>query len=414
MKASKYPLFVRSVLCDRHPSGWSIVLTVLLLISCAESSDPALEKNTFTSIFDHNGFSEAFYPIDILQTADGGYLIVAERKITGSNFRGIYILKADAFGNFEKEIVPEDQYVNPVGQLMNVDDDFYFFAMDALTLQAQLIRVGGEADGVTITPVDGITYPAAASIDNNNFLLLSYNHIDKASVVSKHNPTGQLTLGPKGFGIGAGETVEEPIVNHFIRTGKKLPFQVGKASEGLYFFNGFENYTFSLVFTDMREDEPLGVVHGQQDDGGFSAVMALGGDQFAAARFDFGENYFLPGVSLETSGASSSAFLDGNVYPELIPNAAVKIIKADVGARKTIVYASDTKSKQIGLFFYDAGTGAFIGSRYLGFSNPFEVAGLIQTEDNGLAICGTTYLAGRFPRICLFKISESEVSRLVE
>jgi hypothetical protein len=385
-----------------------------LQISCAEESDPAFEKETFTSIFDDNGFSVAFYPVDVLQTADGGYLIVAERKIIGSNFKGIYVLKADAFGNFEKELTPDDQYVNPVGQLMEIGGDFYFFAMDAVSLQAQLVRIDGQAESLTITPVNGITYPAAASLDNNNFLLLSYNHVDKTSVVSKHNSTGQITLDPKAFGIGAGEAVEEPIMNHFIRTGKKFPFQVGKVKEGLYFFNGFENYTFSLVFTDLREDEPLGVVQGQQDDGGFSAVLPLDGNRFAAARFDFGENYFLPGTMLETNGPSASALLEGNVYPELVRDATVKIIPATIASQEAIVYASDTKSRQIGLFFYNAGTGDFMGSRYLGFSNPFEVAALIQTEDNGLAICGTTYLAGRFPRICLFKLSEGELSTLIE
>ena len=50
-----------------------------------------------------------------------------------------------------------------------------------------------------------------------------------------------------------------------------------------------------------------------------------------------------------------------------------------------------------------------MGSHYLGFSNPFEVASLIRTEDEGLLVCGTTYLAGRFPRICLFKLSKENV-----
>ena len=68
--------------------------------------------------------------------------------------------------------------------------------------------------------------------------------------------------------------------------------------------------------------------------------------------------------------------------------------------------ASDTKSKQIGLLFYEESTGKFISSRYLGFSNPFEIASIVQTSDEGLAVCGTTYLAGRFPRICIIQIIE--------
>src|SRR5690606_17845561 len=99
---------------------------------------------------------------------------------------------------------------------------------------------------------------------------------------------------------------------------------------------------------------------------------------------------------------------------ELVPDAAVKILRATSGTRKLLIFASNTRSKQIGLFFYDESTGAFISSKHLGFSNPFEVASLIQTEDGGLAVCGTTWLAGRFPRICLFKISADEIATVIE
>jgi hypothetical protein len=108
------------------------------------------------------------------------------------------------------------------------------------------------------------------------------------------------------------------------------------------------------------------------------------------------------------------AYLGGNAIPELIADARVKIAKLTLDTGDVLVYASDTHSKQIGLFFYQATTGDFISSRYLGFSNPFEIADIIQTKDDGLAICGTTYLAGRFPRIALFKLSAGDVKHQVE
>jgi len=73
------------------------------------------------------------------------------------------------------------------------------------------------------------------------------------------------------------------------------------------------------------------------------------------------------------------------------------------------LYGSNTRSNQISLYGYDESTGEFLGSRYLGFSNPFEIAAITPTSDGGLAICGTTYVAGRFPRICLFKLANEEV-----
>ena len=380
-----------------------------ILFGCGEETNPDVEKNTFTSIFDNKQFSERFSPIDFQQTEDGGYLILAERKLPDSNFSGIYLLRADASGDFVKDLTVEDPCVNAVGDLMQVDGDYYFFAMDRLTLEGRLVKVNAEADSAVITPIVGINYPAAASSDGNDFLLLSYNHVDKTSVITQHNTKGDITKGPESFTIGAGDDVEEPIIRHFIRTGRRFPFQVGKVSDDLYFFNGFQNYTFSLVFTDFNEDDPSGVVQGQQDDGGFSAVLPLGGNEFSAARFNFGDNYFLPRVTLETTGLSLGAYLGGSTLPELVADAPVKILRASRGSQNIIIYASDTRSKQIGLFFYDLATGDFMSSRHLGFSNPFEIAAIIRTKDEGLAICGTTYLAGRFPRICLFKLSSAEL-----
>jgi hypothetical protein len=165
-----------------------------------------------------------------------------------------------------------------------------------------------------------------------------------------------------------------------------------------------------LSFTNLVADEPQGIVQGQQDDGGISQAVLLDGGKFALARFNFGDNYFLPSTTVNSSGISSSTDLGGNPLPELIPNAKVKILRTTIDARKIVIYASDTRSKQIALFGYDEATGALVGSKYLGFSNPFEIASLTATADGGLIVCGTTYVAGRFTRICLFKLSQEELT----
>jgi hypothetical protein len=288
--------------------------------------------------------------------------------------------------------------------------------MDAFSQQGQLISVDENADNSTIAPITGITYPAAVGMDGSDgFIMLSYDQADKNTVVSRHAITGSTRGTPLAFSIGAGEDVEEPIINHFLRTGKKLPFQVGKIPNGIYYFNGFYNYTLSLMFaTNIVEDATFGVVQGQHDDGGFSAVLPLGGNKFAASRFNFGDNFFLPNVSLETSGTTTALDLGGYSFPELTSSATVKIVSLPVQTTNTLIFASDTKSKQIGLFFYNESTGTFLSSRYLGFSNPFEVASLSATSDGGLIVCGTTYLAGRFPRICLIKISKEELATQVQ
>ena len=185
-------------------------------------------------------------------------------------------------------------------------------------------------------------------------------------------------------------------------------------SPGVYYFNGFYDYTFSLIFTDINGDEPIGIISGQQDDGGFSALTPLSSSKYAAARYNFGDNYFLPNTQIVATENRPGIDLGGLSLPELISETKVKILRSVVKEKNVLIYAADTQTRQIGLYFYDEATGAFIGSKYLGFSNPFTIGNLINTEDGGIAVCGTTYLAGRFPRISIFKLSKEEVASNVK
>lgn len=392
--------------------GIFLCLTAAFLTSCSEEENPQFDKDTFTKIYDNNKFNASSFAIDMRQTPDGGFIILGGRTIqTDSVFTGIYLMKVDEFGNFVKEIEVDAASVNPIASLATFQTKYYFLCMDRLTLQAQIASVDANLDGVTITPVQGgLSYPAAASFIDNNFVVVGYNNVDRLTTMSIVTPDGGM-LAYKGFSIGAGDDVEKPIMEHYLRTGRKFPFAAGKAPNGMYYFNGFYNYTFSLVFTDMRADDPNGVVQGIQDDGGFSAITPISGNKFATARFNFGDNYLLPNREIATSGITSSVDLGGFSLPELVSNAKVRIVRATVDQKNVLIYGSDTKSKQIGLLYYDESTGSFINSRYLGFSNPFEIVSITQTEDEGLAVCGMTQVAGRFARITVFKISKEQLQK---
>jgi hypothetical protein len=390
-----------------------IYLLILgLCFACANEPDPAADQSEFVKIYDNIQFSNSYFPIDIRQTSDGGYVILGGRRLQTSNFNGVYLMKVDAFGKYVSDSEVADNFVNPVGRLLESNGKYYFFCMTSVGLQTQLAEVDENAK-LTKTIAAGGSYPTIAAMDNNNFLLLNYDILNKESVISTLTPAGS-TLKSMGYSIGAGDAVEEPIINHFLRTGRQLPFQVGKTSAGQYYFNGFYNYTLSLVFTDLTKDTPLGVAQGQQDNGGFSQLYPLENNTFAAARFNFGDNYLLPKVSVNPSGISSVTDLGGNKLPELTNNAPVQITKTTIGGRAILIYASNTVSRQIALYFYDKTSGEFVGSHYLGFSNPFEVANMIVTADKGLAVCGTTYVAGRFPRICMFKLSEATLGKSLQ
>jgi hypothetical protein len=346
----------------------SIVFGIAVMAgsSCVEEANPQFDEKEFTKVFDNNLFNTNYFPIDMVQTEDGGYLILGGRRLQESNFTGIYLMKADKQGNFVTDLEVEDSYVNPIAHLEFINGSYHFFCMDPLTLLVHIAQVDPTLESVNFTQVSGgLFYPCAAQLSGNSFVLLSYDHINKESVISVVSPSGAAGQS-KGFTIGTGEDVEEPIINHFIRTGRQYPFDAGRIPGGLYYFNGFYNYTFSLVFTNLSQDNPNGVVQGIQDDGGFSAVQPLTATKFATARFNFGDNFFIPNVNLNTTGISSSVDLGGYTLPELVQNARVRIHRASLNARDVLVFGSDTRSRQIGLYFYEEANGKFVGSKYLG------------------------------------------------
>jgi len=384
---------------------------LLACIACSNESDPVANKANFTRIYDNNNFSAAYTPLDLQQTPDGGFLILGSRRLGNTTFTGIYILKVNEFGEFVHEVELESDHVSPAPHLLALDGSYYFFCMTPVGLRTELIKLNEDGDIEQVSAVNA-SYPLAAALDNTSFILLSYDNVNKLSVVSVVNPSGSIGAS-KGYTIGAGEEVEKPIIDHFIRTGRQYPFQVGKTLSGQYFFNGFYNYTFSFVFTNLSQENPP-VIQGQQDDGGMSQVTQIDNTKFAAARFNFGDNYFIPNSTLNGSGISSSVDLGGSLLPELVSNAPVKILKHQLRDRPVLIYGSNTRNNQIGLYIYDQTTGEFLGSTYLGFGNSFEITSVIVTSDHGIAVSGLTYLAGRLPRICLFKISESALSKSIQ
>jgi hypothetical protein len=400
-----------------------LLLIAPLLTMCGEEPNPRTEAEKFVSIYDNNQLNAIYFPIDVKQTFDGGYLMLAAKEMVtpdatsnNPNFYYTYILRADKNGNFISENELESKYVSPVGDLVQVDTTFYFFCRDSETFESKMITINQKGNLVNATGVE-VTYPVAAAGTENSVIMMGYNNVDRKTVL-KTLPVSGAGGQTVSFDIGPGgdKEVEAAIIDHFTKKGRRLPFLVGRIPNGPYYFNGFYNYSLSLCFTNFAEGAPLGTIQGQQYKGGVSAIAPISGNLCALASFNFGDNYLLPRQEVVASRNANIVDLNplGYSLPELLPDAHVKILHTELNEKDVVIYASTTQSRQIGLYFYDATSGAFMSSRYLGFSNPYEVASLIATADGGLAICGTTYVAGRFSRVCLFKLSKGDISENVK
>jgi len=390
-----------------------LVLLVLPFASCDVSDSEADPTLSFTRIYDDNRFEASYQPIDIVQTSDDGFLILASRQTENSDFPAAYIMKLDAEGNFVQENDFQNALSHPLDNFIQIGGNFYFVAMNGTDLRALLVPVN--EDGSTADPVTlgGLTYPLHAAADNNSIILQSYNHEDKRTIVSVVSTSGAISR-QSSFDIGPGSETEAPIIGHFTQTGKKLPFRVGKTASGLYFFNGFYNYTFSLVFTDLSEDGVVGVTQGQHENGGISEVLPINQSYFAVSSFNFGTNYLMPKIQLEVTGITSTVDLVGNPFPELVPDAPVCIKRIDASGAPVITFGSYTRNGQIVLHAFDETTGTLKGSEYLGYGDQNKLASFIETRDGGIAVLGTTFVAGRFGRVAVYKLSADQAAGFME
>lgn len=391
---------------------WALA-SIAMISSCDIKDNKDVDpSSSFLRIYDSHQFDHAIGPVDVLQTEVGGYLILGNYRRDDTNFLGAYIASADENGTFIRNTYLRDNNVHPVGKILTLGGEHYFVSMDAVGLQAYLNQIDDSARVVNTISL-GVTYPMYAENDGDNqFILSSYNHDAATSVLSVVGTDGSIGA-QSSFGIGAGENVEEPIIDHFTRTGRELPFFAGRSSSGMYYLNGFYNYTLSLLFTDLSSDTPSGVVQGQQDEGGISGLLSLDGGQFAVSRFNFGDNYATALATLSTGGTTSSSDIESNPMLEWDVDAKVRMLSITLNASDYIVIASTTKNQQIVLHFFDETTGDYVGVNYYGFSNPYQLGSMTVTADNGLAILGSTQVAGKFQRLCLFKVSEDELAGLV-
>ena len=386
----------------------SFISLLMFVIGCDINNNDIAPNKTFTRIYDDDRFGEVYYPLDIVQTKDDGFLILSERRIEGSIFTGVYLIKTDLNGAVESTSSLANDFVHPVKQLLENNGQYYFVCMGDLNQEAYLVAINDTGQMIDPVSIQGATYPLSLALDGNFFVMQSYNNTDKRTVMSVFDASGQISKQAE-FSIGAGENVETPIINHFTKNGTQLPFQVGKTGSS-YYFNGFYNYTFSLVFTDLSGGNPSGVCQGQQNLGGIGAVQPLTGSTFAISRFNFGDNYLAPAATIPTNEITSSVDIPGNTFPELVENARVIIKSFPDGGNW--LYASTTKSRRIVLFGFTQVKGELMGTRYLGSASPFEIASFTFTTDGGVAVLTQTFVEGRFPRIAVFKLSTEEVDAL--
>ncbi len=393
----------------------AILLLIPIIWSCQE--EDAIPETGFFRIYDDVEYVVDFHPIDVTK-AETGYVILAATEVDRTDFSGIQLYKVDEEGNFESQYEFDPISVLPTGDLMTVNGRHYFFGMDPQTVQVQLISTNDSLTNIQTSPV-GLTYPLAASLNTagDQFLLLSYDPFNAESEITYVNADGSTGMGAS-YSIGAGSDVEATILEHYFNPGDRpLPFFCGETPGGGVYFNGFYNYSMSMVFTDLG-DTPTGVLQGQSTNGGMRSIMPVSGTTFAVGGFQYNDNFISANATISSTATAASVDLYttfGNVT-ELRAYTPIDIVSYNIGGTDYTLIAAETENRQIGIYIFDQTSGDLVGKHNVGYLNPYTLA-TIKAEgdtDNHLLILGTTYVADRFQRIYLSRVPEEEVSTWIQ
>lgn len=387
------------------------VLIVFLGCSKEEEFDPT---SAFLQIYDDNNYNVSYQPVG-LGASDSNFFILSERKLDVSNFAGINLVIANRDGTFKQETQLEDRFVAPTKGLLKVGPLHYFFCMDRNTLRPQLGIVSSSGQEIEFIALNmNASYPLAASVGRDNKLvLLSYSPENRNSVVTIIELNGSIS-NQANYSIGPGDDVLAAVINHFTNRSDRLPFFCGQAPNGSYYFNGFYNYTLSMVFTTLGE-EPTGVIQGQSLNAGMKSMLPTGGNDYAFMGFQFSD-HFISGKTVFSSNeiTASVNFFNRNI-PEIADKAISRIVtySSNSSEPEMVIFASETEGRQVVLYFFDVFSGNLLSTYYIGTLNPFTLSDLVTFEDGSLAITGTTFLAGRFERIYLVKLSREQILEIL-
>ncbi|WP_375580888.1 hypothetical protein ABWH96_07695 [Marivirga tractuosa] len=369
------------------------------------------QQQSFLKIYDDANYNASYNPVG-LQFNANNYYILSERRLSSSDFSGINLVVTDSLGDFVSEQQLEEAFVAPTKSLLKVGNSLYFFCMDRNSLRPYLAVISEDGSLNTIALNTTASYPLAANVTaNNNLLLLSYDPDGLNSIITEVSREGGI-LQQARYSIGPGSDVQDAIVNHFTKRSARLPFFCGQAAGNRYYFNGFYNYTLSMVFTNFG-DEPTGVLQGQGTDAGLKAAHTTASGDFAFVGYQFSDHFMNAKTTLPINNISSSVNLFDRNIPEITERAICRIIPFNGINRELVVIASETEGRQVVLYFYDVNSGQLEATYYLGTLNPFTLSSVIELEDGGIAITGTTFLAGRFERIYLQKITKEQLLEIL-
>jgi hypothetical protein len=387
----------------------SILIFAGTIISCDVKKSNISPEATFVKVYESSNVDEAYYPEAIIELSDKNYLVLSAIVDSNlSNFPGISVMALSSAGEVISSVTLPVNYSNPVAEWIQTGEHTYFVCMDDVSMQAKLIEV--ILTGTELSYNEQMEFdrkmPLSVWNDGQNTLMLSYERLGRNTIIDRYDQNMNSIWGTQ---VSTNEDFEGLVRLHFQRKGKTLPFfigGIGNGSSGMdYYVNCLANYSMAMLFFSGSSGTETGRLYSYQEGTAISAALHMRADTFSLSRYHSGDNYVFPLVEIDRNALQNTQDFQDILMSQLKADSRMDVIKYTLEDKEYVVFVATSKSNQIVLIFLDAETGEQSKTHYLGYGNPVEVVSLIQTQDDGLAVLGKTWINGQYQRIIFYKVS---------
>ncbi len=384
---------------------YSIFLFIAVILSGCEVDQKDIQpENEFIKIYNHPDQEIAYHPAGIVQLSDGGYLILSGVKVDTSiiEYPHANLIKTSSTG--EVEWTRDYDLYAPSPRLFQRTGSIGFVAMD-LQLNTYAVEINTSNGDVTGQHDLGITNPLYTYVDKqNNLLVLGYDYIARSSWLSLYDGSFGLQRSVK---VNVEKDLENVVQKHMNKSGTQFPFFIGEWTEGSqsgYYVNCFYNYTLRTVYFESAGLSMLGNIYSFQTEEAVSALIQRDGNRYALTRFYSDNNYLLGDVEVDINTSQNFNDITGEILPELVHDAKVLPKRITTGSTSYILFSSQTNSNSMVTYQHAADVDSLIATHYHQFNERVEVADIIQTSEEGVALLGKIYILGKYQRPVLVKL----------
>jgi hypothetical protein len=403
-------------------STYSIKLLLLFFLagsiftSCDISQKETKEADLFFKVYNSENVNLHFYPVDVIQTADNGYLILSSIKndtlYDGNDYPYTNLIKTDELGAFEWTLdIPGA--LSPVHSMFAINNNVGFVAMNA-AFEARVYQLDPtNSASISSQSFDNIRFPVSSYQDSNGDLIVVSEFNGNTNVYKLDNAASSVVASSSTMQIGSASK-RNTILNHSNKTGREIPFFISEFSttdiNRGYAISLYENETLRTMFFG-QDLGTLGNKYVFQDFEFISTFTQKNDSSFAFVITQEGRSMLHGHESVDLSSIESYQDLNGGEVlrevADYYPN--FKYLNYILGNTERNFIASNTNGNDLILFQLSDTSATIAKKQLISFDDEIELRSIIQTKDGGIMVLAKYFLNGKYARPAIRKIAKADL-----